>query len=239
MTRRGWTAVRDGVAARITAGELAVGDRLPTEPELAGAFAVGRHSVRRAMAALAEEGLVSVERGRGTFVRAQPPIAYRVGRRTRWRENLRAQGLEPGSEPIADEVVGASAEVARQLDLAPGAPVHRVLKRGLADGRPISLSLSHHCAERFPDFGARMIAGESVTELYREAGIADYRRGRTTVYARRAEPWEARLLEQRPDAPVMVLEKTDVDIGGAPVGHGESVWSALSVRFHFEEEPRG
>ena len=233
MSRRDWRDVRDRVAARIEAGELAPGDRLPAEPELAGAFDVGRHSVRRAMAALAERGMVSVGRGRGTFVRAQPPVTYRVGRRTRSRENLRAQGLEPGSEHIADEVVPAPRDVAAELGVAEGAPVHRVLRCGLADGRPISLELSFHCPRRFPDLGARRAAGGSVTEVYRAHGVPDYRRRHTTVLARLAEPAEARLLEQRPDAPVMILQKTDE--AGRPVGHSESVWSALMVRFRFED----
>lgn len=235
MARRDWREVRDRVAARIAAGELAAGDRLPTEPELAGAFDVGRHSVRRAMAELALRGMVSVERGRGTFVRAQPPITYRVGRRTRWRENLRAQGLTPGSEHISDEVVPAPGNVATELGLAEGALVHRILKRGLADGRPISLALSFHCARRFPDLDARRAAGGSVTDIYRSHGVLDYRRRHTTVLARHAEPWEARLLAQRPEAPVMALQKTDVDPEGQPVGYAESVWSALLVRFRFEE----
>lgn len=238
MTRR-WAEVRDRVAERIAGGELCAGDRLPTEPELAGAFSVGRHSVRRAMAALAEEGVVSVERGRGTFVRARPPITYRVGRRTRWRENLRAQGLDPSSETISHELRPADAAIAWELGLEEGAPVHRVLRRGLADGRPINLAVSYHCARRFPDLGPRLAAGASVTELYREAGIPDYRRGHTTVHARRPEPWEAGLLDQKPDAPVMVLAKTDVDPGGRPIGHGEAVWSALRVRFHFEGDGDG
>ena len=226
--------MRDVVATQIAQGELAPGDRLPTEPELARAFDVGRHSVRRAMAALAERGMVSVERGRGTFVRARPPITYRVGRRTRWRENLRAQGLEPGSQHICDEVVPAPRDVAAELDLREGAPVHRVLRRGLADGRPISLERSFHCAHRFPDLGPRRAAGASVTEVYRAHGVDDYGRRHTTVLARPAQLAEARLLALRPEAPVMVLQKTDEALDGRPVGHSESVWSALMVRFRFE-----
>lgn len=236
MRRQDWRQVRDHVTAQIAAGELTAGERLPTEPELVQTFNVGRHSVRRAMASLAEEGVISVERGRGTFVRTRPPITYRVGRRTRWRENLRAQGLEPGSEAISEEIAGAPRSAAVELGLAEGDPVHRILRRGLANGQPISLGLSFHCARRFPDLGARRAAGESVTEIYRSHGVGDYRRRHTTVLARRAEPWEARLLDQRLEAPVMVLQKTDVDPLGSPIGYGEAVWSALLVRFRFEDD---
>ena len=53
---------RDLAEARFTEG------RLPTEPELAARFGVNRHTVRRAIGRLADQGLVRVEQGRGTFV---------------------------------------------------------------------------------------------------------------------------------------------------------------------------
>lgn len=49
------------------AGRIAVGDRLPSENELCGRFGASRPSVRQATARLAHEGLVRVERGRGSF----------------------------------------------------------------------------------------------------------------------------------------------------------------------------
>ncbi|HET6681424.1 MAG TPA: FadR/GntR family transcriptional regulator [Gemmatimonadaceae bacterium] len=53
---------------RILNGELAPGDRIPAERELAAQFCVSRTAVREAIKALAERGLVRVTIGRGTFV---------------------------------------------------------------------------------------------------------------------------------------------------------------------------
>jgi DNA-binding FadR family transcriptional regulator len=49
------------------------GHRLPTEAELCRAFGVSRTSVRAAIQRLAERGYLSVEVGRGTFVRQPDP----------------------------------------------------------------------------------------------------------------------------------------------------------------------
>jgi GntR family transcriptional repressor for pyruvate dehydrogenase complex len=57
----------------IAAGELRVGDRLPSEVELAERFGVGRSSIREAMRALHLLGVIEVIQGKGTFVR-QPGI---------------------------------------------------------------------------------------------------------------------------------------------------------------------
>ncbi len=57
---------------RITTGEYAVGDRLPTEFELMSLYGASRNTVRSALAQLEEHGLVSRKRNRGTTVEAPP-----------------------------------------------------------------------------------------------------------------------------------------------------------------------
>ncbi|MDQ0470368.1 FadR/GntR family transcriptional regulator [Labrys wisconsinensis] len=67
---------------RIEAGEWADGRRVPPERDLAADFGVARNTVRRAMQLLEEDGAVSREVGRGTFVRPDgaPSLAAAVAR---------------------------------------------------------------------------------------------------------------------------------------------------------------
>lgn len=55
---------------RNLATELGTGERLPSEADLVARFDVSRTTVRRAIKALAEEGVLDVQHGRGTFVAA-------------------------------------------------------------------------------------------------------------------------------------------------------------------------
>lgn len=239
MSRENWKVIHGQLSADISEGRLAPGDRLPTETELCRVFASGRHSVRRAVATLAAEGKLRVEQGRGTFVQSAPLISYHIGRRTRFRQNLLDQGVTPADEQLTDSVIPAPPHVATALALTEGSPVHRLLRRGLADDVPISLGLSYHCATRFPDLAIRRAAGESVTDIYRSHGIADYFRKRTVVFTRRPLPEEAILLMQHPDQPVMVLQKTDVDPAGRPIGWSEAVWAGDRVQFSFDTPDEG
>lgn len=59
---------------QIESGELGPGDPLPSELRLAQEFTISRTTVRQAIAQLRTEGLVSVERPRGTFVRIPEQI---------------------------------------------------------------------------------------------------------------------------------------------------------------------
>jgi GntR family transcriptional repressor for pyruvate dehydrogenase complex len=56
------------IEQRIVAGDLKVGDQLPSEHELAEQFAVSRTAVREAVKALRQKGLVEIRPGRGTFI---------------------------------------------------------------------------------------------------------------------------------------------------------------------------
>ncbi len=60
-----WMQLRDILRGRITSGELA--GRLPSERALGQQYEVAIGTVRKAVAALREEGLVYTEHGWGTF----------------------------------------------------------------------------------------------------------------------------------------------------------------------------
>ena len=54
---------------RITSGQIRPGRPLPSEPQLVGEFGVSRLTARKAVHVLADEGLVEVVQGRGSYVR--------------------------------------------------------------------------------------------------------------------------------------------------------------------------
>lgn len=60
-----YTSLRE----RIGSGEFSIGAKLPPHTELAAQFGVAPLTVRQVLGRLEEEGLVSREQGRGTFVR--------------------------------------------------------------------------------------------------------------------------------------------------------------------------
>ncbi|WP_095077657.1 FadR/GntR family transcriptional regulator [Pseudomonas sp. Irchel s3h17] len=55
---------------RINTGTWTVGQRLPTEPELASELGISRNTVREAMRVLAFSGLIEIRQGDGSYLRA-------------------------------------------------------------------------------------------------------------------------------------------------------------------------
>lgn len=231
-----WEEIRDRISHEIASGHLLPDMRLPSEPEMCVLYKTRRHSLRRALAALVGEGKLRVEQGRGTFVERAPLLNYVIGTRTRFRENLLAQGLAASGQRLDEKKVPASARVAAALNIAPGAPVHARSGRGFANDLPINLGWSYWDAERFPDIIERLRTSSSVTDVYKSYGIADYRRLRTTIFTRIASENEASLLMLRPGQSVMVVQKIDADLEGRPIGCSDAVWAGDRVQFTFDTE---
>ncbi len=74
--------VEQRLAEAIRSGVLVEGERLPSEPELAGRFGVAVVTVREALTALRAQGLVTTTRAGGVAARSWPE-AQRATRR-RW-----------------------------------------------------------------------------------------------------------------------------------------------------------
>lgn len=74
--------VVEQLRTQLAEGEWAVGDRIPTEHELAEQLGVGRNTVREAVRVLVHAGLLESLQGNGTFVRstADPAAVLRTMR---------------------------------------------------------------------------------------------------------------------------------------------------------------
>jgi GntR family transcriptional regulator, transcriptional repressor for pyruvate dehydrogenase complex len=68
VPRPAYKVVSDAIEAKIAAGELKVGDRLPTEADLSSVLGVNRSTVREGIRLLEESGIVERRAGRRLFV---------------------------------------------------------------------------------------------------------------------------------------------------------------------------
>jgi len=122
------------LAGDIRAGRLAPGERLPSERDLARRLAVGRASVREALAALALDGLLETRPGSGSFVATDAParLAARRPADAPPRDASPSDLLETRMlvEPhvarlAAARAAGADAEAERLLDVMDARPDDR------------------------------------------------------------------------------------------------------------------
>lgn len=107
--------VANTVLAQISAGRYQPGDRLPTEPELARQFGVGRTSIREGLAKLRMLGAVEVRRGLGTFVADGESTDPRLGF-IQWTAEHLYQIVDIFEVRISLETTAAALAVSRASD---------------------------------------------------------------------------------------------------------------------------
>jgi len=223
-----WRQIAETLAGEVSQGRFAEG-RLPTEPALAARFAVNRHTIRRAVAALAEQGLLRVEQGRGTFV-AEQLVDYVLGRRTRFSANLQAQGREPGHRLLSVATMAADAATARDLGLRRGALVVEIEIIGDADGVALSYGIHRFPAKRFAALPAHFAETGSITAALRRCGVADYTRKLTRLLARLPSEREARHLAQPANRAVLQSEAVNIDAAGVAIQRSLVVFAGDRVQ---------
>ncbi len=83
-TRRTFEEAVEQIAEKVRSGDLTVGDRLPSERDLAAQMRISRPTVREAVKVMAEAGVLEVRRGQsgGIFVRSE--LVPRELLRTSW-----------------------------------------------------------------------------------------------------------------------------------------------------------
>jgi len=224
-----WRQIADQIRQGIGAGLGDETGRLPTEVALAERFGVNRHTVRTAIQALVQEGVLRSEQGRGTFVVRQPRLSYPIGSRTRFSAGLEGQARDLRGKLLDHAYEDASAPVAEALELVVGAPVLRLETMSEADGRPISRARSYFDAQRFPGFERHFVRTGSITMAYRHFNVGDYFRRSTTISARHADSADLEILKLSPGAIVLVALGLNVDQSGRPIQFSETRFSADRV----------
>lgn len=225
-----YAQVEQNLAEEIRSGTLAPGMQLPAEDELCRRYVVSRTTVRKAVEELGRRGLIEIRRGKGTFVCGQR-IVQELTELTGFVEDMVALGRHPSARVLERGVVGATAEVASQLDLVVGAEVVRIRRVRLADEVPISLDETY-----LPlPLGRKIL--EDDLELYPIFSLleeryhtplleADYR-----FEAFAAEDDVAAALGVAVGSPILLIERTSFGIDGRPVDYEKLHYRGDQVRF--------
>lgn len=89
---KAYERIADDLRDRIRAGELAQGDRLPSETTMAEHYGNSLPTLRQALGLLQAEGLIEKQHGRGNFVRTLRTPVLRTNLRHQWEKD---RALEP------------------------------------------------------------------------------------------------------------------------------------------------
>ena len=214
----------------IDRGEYAAGSALPPEAELATRYGIAKSNVNTAIKILRAEGLVRVERGKGTIVREIPEIRRdavaryeraareRSGARGAFDSEIRAMGMTPRSETEIERITPPPA-VAQALAVPEGQPNVIVRRRKMyANDVPVQLAPSYIPAEIAE--GTALVEADTgpggIISRFAELGHEQVR-VTETVRVRRASDDERSFLNLEEDQPVIEIWHTGWTADDRPV----------------------
>lgn len=229
-----WRQIADRIRASINHGDFDATGMVPPETVLALQFGVNRHTVRSALAALAQEGVVRAVQGRGTLIERKEKLNFPISRRTRLSQGIGDQVKEIRGTLLGLSEESADADTARRLGIAEGALLVRLETLSQADGRPVSRATSWFPADRFAGIGEAYGRTSSITKAFRELGLADYVRARTEITATHADTSDLADLGLSPGAIVLVNRAVNTDLDEVPVQYSITRFAADRVQFTIE-----
>lgn len=229
-----WRQIADRIRTSIANGEYDATGKVPPEITLAAQFGVNRHTVRSALAALAQEGIVRSVQGRGTLIERKDRLNFPISQRTRFNQGIGDQAREKEGLLLHSAEEPASADLAARLKIMEGTSVIRLETLRKADKRPVSRSTTWFPAERFAGIAEAYRDTGSITAAFRVVGLPDYLRVSTEISAVHAESGDLADLHLSPGAIVLVAKALNSDPEGVPVQYAVSRFPADMVQFTIE-----
>jgi GntR family transcriptional regulator len=229
---------------RIMTGVYAAGAKLPSERELVESYGVSRPTVREAVGVLESEGIVTIEHGRGVFVRPPAEIirlarsrlsrAARTNNEGAFLADAKAQGFTPSSS-VRISFEPATERVAELLQIEPGTEVtvrDRVMR---ANGLVVQLAVS-----RLPREFTRDTLIEEVNTgtggAYARLEDAGHTISRFAedVGARMPTGDERTLLQLPPGTPILTVTRIAYRVDGVPLEMNDMTLPADRYRLSYE-----
>lgn len=133
-----YAVLRDRLTDQIVSGQIRCGDKLPSETALGDRFQVSRVTVRHALDALREAGLVESRQGRGHFVR-RIKVGFEVDRLRGLGEIVAPAGIRIAAKVLSSKEVNGKPKLRKDLDLDRGERLVRVVRLRRIGARPVCL----------------------------------------------------------------------------------------------------
>ena len=210
---------------RISSGELARGDLLPSEGALAKEYNMSRITVRQALSSLESDGLIVRKRGKGTFV-SKKHTYLESPKFTGFIEDLISMGIRTTSKILDISMVEGPQNIQEHLELEVGTQLFRIEKIRLVEGSPFSYVLNYLP----PDIGQKikkedLIAKPLLMILEDDLGIKATEAVQS-IEATIADTHVAPLLRIRVGDPLLKVERTVFDVNHKPVEYVSVLYRA-------------
>jgi GntR family transcriptional regulator len=226
--------LREIIRREIAASRWQRGNQLPSENQLCEMFQVSRTTVREALDALVNEGLLTREKGLGTFVADPKFLETWSGSAIGFSDSITQQGYLIETKVLELTTVPASLQVCRELNLSMSSEVILLRRLRYIMKQPILVVHSYMPVKLFPDLNKVDFTTTSLYQAFRSVYDTPVWRVKRGIEAIAADETIAGLLHLVPGFPVMFIENTAYTRDGTPIEFYTAWRRGDKSRFQFE-----
>lgn len=223
--------IHDAIKKEIDEGVWEIGQRLPSERDLADDYEVSRMTLRQAITLLVEEGILERRVGSGTYV-ASHRVQEKMRGTTSFTEIVRSQSKTPSSQLISYQRKTANETEIQQLQLKATDTVVRMERVRFADNVPLVFEVAS-----IPEKLIQSFNQEDITEHFFQT-LTDngYEIGKSqqTIYAKNASERVANYLKVPKNHAVLALTQVSYFTDGRPFEYVHSQYVGDRFEFYLE-----
>ncbi len=215
--------MKEVIIQKIHSGEYVSGDCLPGERALMQQYGVSRITIRQAIGALVNEGIVYRKHGKGTFVaekKVERPLASLLG----IAEELTMEDIDVTIDVLKSGIEKPSLEVRKALGLHSDQSVFMV-KRLISTQQSPLVIINDYVSESIKYVFDNCILERDIFYVQLEKCGYKIGHGEQRISAGSAADDEVQLLKCKKNAPILVVKRTTFDTDNNPL-----IYSNISYR---------
>ena len=229
-----YVQIEQGIQGLIVQGELGVGDKIPSETDLAEHYRVSRMTARKAVDRLVSSGVLFRKQGKGTYVNSQRRIQHGLSTKLSFSAAMDSLGLQHSTRVLIADVVQAPTHILAALRETGTGRAIRIKRVRMVAGEPVALH------ETFLPSAYSLILEEDLSGSLTRAMIAVGARVvtvRDTVSATLANDLHASLLNTDVGAALLEIQGLGFGDDGSPLRFTEAFYRGDRFTFQLEAAP--
>jgi GntR family transcriptional regulator len=210
--------IYEWVHAMIRKGRFKLGDRLPTEPDLAKKFNSSRMTVRKAIDPLVLEGVVERRQGQGTFVVSNDivKLTFDASKPIRFSHEMKRTGRDHLFEVVDAQVIEADKRLQKYINLEEDRRVVLLTQLISVDDKPVIIDRTYLPYSFYKDILQMDLTVPPMQLMADEFGT-EVKKVRQYISAVCAGEEEMQLFKVNQPIPCIYLEWISCDENGLPL----------------------
>jgi len=223
--------IHDQIKSEIDQKIWKIGERLPSERDLAEKFQVSRMTLRQAITLLVEEGVLERRVGSGTFI-TRTRVQEKMRGTTSFTEIMKSQGKEPSSQVISYRKTIPSLQEVDKLGIDKTETIIRMERVRYADGIPVVYEVASIPEKFIKNFNREEVTSHFFQTLERHG----YKIGKShqTIYARLAKDKIADYLQISKGQAILGLTQVSYFEDGTAFEYVKSQYVGERFEFYLE-----